>query len=255
MELIDTHAHIYSPEFSEDIKDILTRAKAQQISKILMPNIDLESYTKMMALNVEYPELCIPMLGVHPCSVELEWESQLNNLFTNFETNKFVGIGEIGLDLYWDKTKFEAQKQALIWQCEFALKHDLPVALHTREATTETIEIIKPFSENGLRGVFHCFGDNLTLANEIISMGFYLGIGGVLTFKKSGLAETLAAVSLDHLVLETDSPYLAPTPYRGKRNEPAYTYEIAKKLAEVKGVSYSEVLSVTSENARKLFKL
>lgn len=255
VNLIDTHAHIYAEEFNEDRNLIVERAQKQNIGKILMPNIELESYEGMMELNRRFPLVCLPMLGLHPCSVKENYTEELDALLSFFEPGKFVGIGEIGLDLYWDKNFFIQQKEALIKQCEFALLHNLPVALHTRNATNETIEIVEPLAAKGLRGVFHCFTDDAITAQKIIGMGFYLGIGGVLTFKNSGLAQTLDKISLEHIVLETDSPYLAPVPNRGKRNEPAYISMVAQSLAEVKRVSYAEVASVTTANANKLFSL
>lgn len=253
--LIDTHAHIYAEEFNEDRSLIVERAQRQNIDKILMPNIELESYEGMMKLNRDFPLVCLPMLGLHPCSVKENYAEELEKLLDFFEPDKFVGIGEIGLDLYWDKSLFIQQKEALTKQCEFALLYNLPVALHTRNATNETIEIVRPFAERGLRGVFHCFTDDSKIAGQITEIGFYLGIGGVITFKNSGLAQTIETVSLEHIVLETDSPYLAPVPNRGKRNEPAYISMVAQCLAEVKKVSYAEVAEVTTSNAKQLFGL
>lgn len=253
--LTDTHAHIYLEEFKEEREAIITRAQRQNITRILMPNIEYESYKDMMEMQEKFPGYCIPMLGLHPCSVGEDYEKELERIFEFYEPDKFIAIGEIGLDLYWDKTLFEQQKEVLKWQCRFALDNNLPVALHTRNATRETIDVVKPYAEQGLKGVFHCFVDNEDIANEITKMGFYLGIGGVLTFKNSGLAATLKSVSLEHMVLETDSPYLAPVPYRGKRNEPSYVAIVAQHLAEIKNKSYSEIAEITTYNANQLFNL
>ena len=218
--MIDTHAHIYAEEFSEDIDLVIDRATEFGISKILMPNIDHESIDGMLELEEKYPDMCYSMIGLHPCSVKADFEKHLYEVEEWLKKRKFLAVGEMGTDLYWDKTFWEEQQEAFRIQCKLALKHDLPVVIHCRETIDETIELVKEFSDQGLKGVFHCFTGNEDQANRITQMGFYLGLGGVATFKNGGLNEVIPLMDKNRIVLETDSPYLAPTPNRGKRNEP-----------------------------------
>jgi TatD DNase family protein len=206
----------------------------------------------MMALESMY-EACILMMGLHPCSVKGNYKEELRIVEEWLDKRKFAAIGEIGLDFYWDKTFIDQQYEAFKLQMEWALKYELPIVIHSREAMRECIDTVKPFAKRGLRGIFHCFGDSLSLANEISGMGFYLGIGGVITYKKSGLAETIKDIPLEHIVLETDAPYLTPVPFRGKRNESSYLRYVVEKIAEVKGVSAEIVGEITSENALKVY--
>jgi TatD DNase family protein len=253
VNIIDTHAHIYLPEFDSDRDAIIDSAQKQGISKILLPNIDLDSIESLHALVAKYPDRCYPMMGLHPCSVKDDFQSVLEKIFALFDQHKFFAVGEIGLDMFWEPETLPIQEKAFRMQVEFALKRNLPIAIHSRDSTTLVLDILQEYS--GIRGVFHCFSGTLEEAQRVIALEMYMGIGGVLTFKNGGLAETIVNISLDHLVLETDSPYLAPAPHRGKRNEPAYTWLVAKKLAEIKGKSLQETTEITSVNAAKLFGL
>ena len=253
MILVDSHAHIYTKEFKEDIDDVIERAKEVGVEKIYMPNIDHESIESMLNLAQKYPGYCIPMMGLHPCSVEKDFEKQLYEVEEYLSKEPFSAVGEMGTDLYWDKTFYEQQKEAFKIQCELALKHKLPIVIHCRESIDETIELVKPFSERGLTGVFHCFTGSLDQANQIIEQGFKLGLGGVATFKNGGLESVIEKVSLEHIMLETDSPYLAPTPNRGKRNEPAYVKLVSEKIAAVLDRDVEEIGEITSRNSKNLF--
>ncbi|MEQ8471665.1 MAG: TatD family hydrolase [Marinoscillum sp.] len=253
MILVDSHAHIYTKEFKEDISDVIGRAKEQGVERIYMPNIDHESIDDMLTLADKYPGYCVPMMGLHPCSVGKDFEKQLYEVETFLDKGGFCAVGEMGTDLYWDKTFFEQQKEAFKIQSDLALKHMLPIVIHCRESIDETIALAKPFAERGLKGVFHCFTGSVDQANEIVGMGFKLGLGGVATFKKGGLEPVIENISLDHILLETDSPYLAPTPHRGKRNEPAYVKLVCEKIASVLGKEVVEIGEITSRNSKTLF--
>ncbi len=252
MKIIDTHCHLYAEEFNEDRNEAIERALAMGVSKILLPNIDLESIEGLHALTDTYQQVCFPMMGLHPCYVKEDYQSVLNTIFDWFNKREYCAVGEIGMDLYWDKTTKSWQEDAFIQQVEFAISKNLPLAIHSRSATQELIQLLKPF-KGKVTGVFHCFSESAELANEIIKLEFLLGIGGVITFKNAGLPLALENIDLKHIILETDSPYLAPVPYRGKRNEPSYTRLVADKLAEAKGISAAEVYEITSENAERLF--
>lgn len=252
--MIDTHTHLFSTEFDIDRDLIIQNAIDAGISKMLLPNVDLESIAGMHALAVKFPANCFPMMGLHPCSVTENWESELAVIKSWLDKEKYCAVGEIGMDLYWDKSTLEFQKKAFRKQIEWAKEKQLPVVIHVREAFDETFEIVDELNDKNLTGVFHCFTGNLDQANHIINYGgFKLGIGGVVTFKNGGLDKVLPHVDLEHLVLETDSPYLAPVPYRGKRNESSYLKIIAEKLAEVKSVSFETVDEITTRNALQLF--
>jgi TatD DNase family protein len=250
--LIDTHCHLYLPEFDADRAAMLQRAREKGVQRFYLPGIDSTVIDSMLETETAWPE-CFPMMGLHPCSVKENYKAELLIVAQWLERRKFVAIGEIGLDFYWDKTFIEQQYEAFIPQMELALTYGLPIVIHSRNAMKECIEAVKPFAAKGLRGIFHCFGDSLDLANEIIAMGFYLGIGGVITYKKSGLAEVIKEVSLDHIVLETDAPYLTPVPFRGKRNESSYITYVAEKIAEAKNISVEMVAEQTTINAKKVF--
>lgn len=254
MNYIDTHAHIYSPKFDADRDQVLDDIFASGVSRIYMPNIDLESIDAMLACEKKYPGICIPMMGLHPCDVKEDFESQLKIMAEWLERRPFAAIGEIGLDLYWDKTFFEQQKLALQIQVDWAKNKKLPIVLHCRDSIDETIEIIRSNQTGELKGVFHCFNGNLSQAKEIISLGFLLGIGGVATYKNGGLDQIIPEIGLAHLVLETDAPYLSPVPFRGKRNSPAYIPIIAEKIGDFLQLSKEEVGRKTTENALNLFK-
>ena len=257
MQFIDTHSHLYSSQFDEDRTQAINDAISAGVSTILLPNISSE-YTKgMLKLCDEFPENCFPMMGLHPCDVnEDNIDAELLHVEQELAKGKYIAVGEIGLDLYWDKTKLEVQKKAFIHQIELAKKHKLPIAIHVRDSFAEAIEIIEKLNDENLRGVFHCFTGSVEDAQKVINLGnFYLGIGGVLTFKNSGLDKTIAEIELQHLILETDAPYLAPTPFRGKRNESKYIVNIAEKLAEVQQIEIEDVAKITTLNAKKLFGL
>lgn len=252
---VDTHTHLFLEQFSDDIDDVISKAISKGVQRFYLPNIDRSTYDDMMGLVSKYVDHCFPLIGLHPCSVDEKYEEELNFVEQKARGGGFFGIGEIGIDLYWDKTFLERQKIALARQFDLAKELSLPVIIHARDSFDEIFEVVDQHNDEQLFGVFHCFTGDLSQANRIIDYGgFKLGMGGVLTFKNSGLDKTIADVSLEHLVLETDSPYLAPVPFRGKRNESSYVVEIAAKLAEVKGVSVDEVAEITTMNANELFK-
>jgi len=257
MKFIDTHSHLYTSEFDSDRILIIKEAISAGVSKILLPNISSEYTEGMLKICNEFPENCFPMMGLHPCDVNKDnIENELIHVEQELAKGKYIAVGEIGLDLYWDKTKLEIQKKAFIHQIEIAKKYKLPIAIHVRDSFAEAMEIIEKLNDKNLRGVFHCFTGSVEEAQRVINLGgFYLGIGGVLTFKNSGLNKTIAAIELQYLVLETDSPYLAPSPFRGKRNESKYIVNIAEKLAEVHQIEIEDVAKITTINAKKLFRI
>lgn len=250
---IDTHAHIYMDEFAADRDDMLARASEQHIRRIYMPNVDHTSIDNMLELESRSQGQCIAMMGLHPCYVKKDFQRELYLVEEWLARRKFVAIGEIGTDLYWDKTFWEQQKEAFTIQVNWAKKYKLPVIIHCRESIDQTIELVEQLKDDNLTGIFHCFSGDVEQAKRITGLKFYLGIGGVATFKKGGLDKVLPEIPIEHFVLETDSPYLAPVPHRGKRNEPSYIPLIASKMAELKQVSVDQVQQVTSDNARNLF--
>ena len=254
MQIIDTHCHLYAAEFDNDIDDLISKAKTLGVDEFYMPAIDNSTHIKMVSLAEKYPQCCFSMMGLHPCSVKEDWEKEMEIVVDWLKQKEFAAIGEAGLDFYWDKTFIKEQYLALEKQIALALTYQIPLVLHTRNAMQENIGIIKKYKNTGLRGIFHCFGGSAEEALQIIETGFYLGIGGVLTYKKSGLQDVIKNIDLAHIVLETDAPYLSPVPYRGKRNESAYIIEVAKKLAEIKNIPVDEVAAITSMNAKKIFK-
>jgi len=253
MTLIDTHAHIYVSEFENDRLLMLERAEKEGVRKILLPAVDSSSHTQMLLLEQQNPATCISMMGVHPCSIKEDYKAELKTAREYFEQRKFIAVGEIGLDFYWDKTFTDQQFAAFHEQVEWALEFDIPIAIHSRNATDECIQVVAEHQKGKLRGVFHCFSGDAKQAQQIIDLGFYLGIGGVLTFKNSGLDKVLETVHLKHLLLETDAPYLAPVPFRGKRNEPSYLKYVVEKLSAIKNVELNEVAEITTSNAEELF--
>ena len=253
MEYIDSHAHIYSSKFDLDRDEIISACSERGINKIYMPNIDVESIDRMLEAEHRYPEVCVPMMGLHPCDVDKEFEKQLYIMEEWLNKRLFSAIGETGLDLYWDKSFFDHQKEALKIQINWAKKKGMPIVLHCRESIEETINIVEELNDDRLIGIFHCFTGNLEQAQKIIEMGFLLGIGGVATFKNGGLDRVLPSIGLDSLVLETDSPYLAPVPHRGKRNSPEYIPLIARRVAVLTGSSEEKIAEITTANAEKLF--
>ncbi len=256
MELIDTHTHLFSEEFNDDRAEIINEALAKNITKFFLPNIDSLSIDSVLKLSKEFPNICYPMVGLHPTSVKENYMEELHLVEKYLQNELFYGIGETGIDLYWDKTFLKQQEEAFRFQIDLAKKHKLPVIIHVRNSFEEVFAIVDELNHRDLKGIFHCFSGNYEQALKIIEYGgFKLGIGGVVTFKNSGLAEIVTKIGLEHLVLETDSPYLAPVPYRGKRNKSSYLIEIAQKIAESKGISFEEVAEKTTENAKKIFKL
>lgn len=234
---------------------IVQRAIDAGVTKMLLPNIDLESIERMHALVKAFPLHCFPMMGLHPCSVTEHWEADLTILKAHLDEGNYCAVGEIGIDLYWDKSTLKWQQDAFKMQINWAKDKKLPIAIHVRDAFDETFEVLDELNDANLTGVFHCFTGTVQQANKILNYGgFKLGIGGVLTFKNSGLDKVIAEIDLEHLILETDSPYLAPTPYRGKRNESEYLTLIASKLAQVKDIKIEEVARMTTKNAEMLFK-
>lgn len=251
--LIDSHTHLFAEQFDEDRTEMVERAIAAGVTKMFLPNIDKDTVDRMLELSQQFPDNCYPMLGLHPSDVKEDYKEQLAAIKARLNEVKIYAIGETGIDLYWDKTFAKQQEEALREQIGWAMDMDLPIVLHTRSADEETIAVVKDYVKDGLRGIFHCFGGTADQAKRIIDMGFYLGIGGVITFKNSNLAETIKNIPLERIVLETDSPYLAPHPHRGKRNESSYLTLIADKLADTRGISGTEVAEITSANAKKIF--
>ncbi len=251
--IIDTHCHLYAKEFEEDLDIVIERAVANGVDKFYLPAIDSETMDIMISLETRYPGKCHAMIGLHPCSVKENYKEELEKVKEMLSKRNFAAIGETGLDFYWDKTFVKEQYFSLEMQAELALAYKLPIVLHTRNAMQETIDVIRNYSARGLKGIFHCFGGSIEEAGQIIDLGFLLGIGGVVTYKSSGLADVLKDVSLDYMVLETDSPYLTPVPFRGKRNESSYLKYVLAKVAEIKNVSADEVARITTRNAAELF--
>lgn len=253
--MIDTHAHIYATEFDHDRDEVVQRAKAQGIEAILLPNIDLASIEPMLKTEAAYPELCRSMMGLHPCYVDGNVKQTLTVIESWLDKHPFIAIGEIGIDLHWDKTFQAEQEMAFVTQLNWAKERDLPVVIHTRDSITQTLQLLEKEQDGSLSGVFHCFGGTLEEAKAINELGFHLGIGGVSTFKNGGMDKVLPHLDMNFVLLETDCPYLAPVPHRGKRNEPAYTTLVAKRIAELTELSLVEVNNITNTNANSLFKL
>ncbi|HTL81748.1 MAG TPA: TatD family hydrolase [Bacteroidia bacterium] len=256
----DTHAHLYSVKFLADRPDMMKRAFAAGVGRIFLPAIDSETHEDLLKLADAHPGKCFPMMGIHPCSVAPDSiEKEFALMLEYFSKRDFVAVGEIGIDLYWDKAQLKLQEEYFAKQIDLAIEKDLPIVIHSRNAFQECYEIVKEKKSTAgggkLSGIFHCFGDGIPEAEKVIALGgFMLGIGGVLTFKNSGLDKVVEHVGMEHLVLETDAPYLAPVPYRGKRNESSYIVEVAKKIAEIKKISAEEVAAITTENSKKLFR-
>ena len=255
MQLIDTHTHLYLPEFDNDRDEIVQRAVDNNVVKLLMPNIDIHSVDAMIASENRYQGICHSMIGLHPTSVKEDYLYQLDLIEEKTNQHHFIAIGEIGIDLYWDKTFINEQITAFKRQILFSLKNDLPVVIHSRESFPAVFEVLKEFEGSGIRGVFHAFTGDISYAEKAIIMGFKLGIGGIVTFKNSGLDSVVKEVGIEHIILETDSPYLAPAPYRGKRNESSYISIINRKIAEIFNIENDEAASKTFANSVELFKL
>ncbi len=250
---IDTHAHLYLEQFDDDIADTIQRSVEQRVDKVFLPNVDSSTYESMMRVARQFPDNCFPMIGVHPSSVKSDYQTELSFIENHFDDAKFYGIGEAGIDLYWDKTFLKEQIVAFKWQIEFAKQTDLPIIIHSRESFNEIFEVLDEVFDKKLKGIFHCFSGNSEQAQKIINWGFKLGIGGVLTYKNSGLANAIKDIDLKHIVLETDAPFLPPVPKRGMRNESAYIPFISNKLAEIYQTSTENIAQVTTENALEIF--
>ncbi|KAA9041757.1 TatD family deoxyribonuclease [Ginsengibacter hankyongi] len=255
MNFIDTHTHLYLKEFSNDVDEVIERAVKAGVDKFFLPAIDSAETSAMFHLEKKFPGKCFAMAGLHPCSVKENYKEELSAIEKLLSERKFAAIGETGLDFYWDKTFVKEQYESLTLQAGWALQYHIPLVLHTRNALQETIDVIKTYNARGLKGIFHCFGGTLQNAKDIIAQNFYLGIGGVVTYKNSGLAEIIKDIDLKHIVLETDAPYLTPVPYRGKRNESSYLIYIAQKIGEIKNIALEVVAEQTTRNAKEIFSL
>ncbi len=255
MELIDTHAHLYEEQFKDDIGDVLQRAKDAGVAKTLMPNVDSASISGLHHVAEKFQGACLPMMGLHPCYVKENFRDELKIIGEKLRGGQYVAVGETGLDYYWDLTFKEQQKESFIQQIKWAKQLQLPIVIHSRNSFDDIVEMLKPLKDERLKGVFHCFTGALNDAQKVINLGFYMGIGGVVTYKNSGLDKVIEKIDLKHIVLETDSPYLPPVPHRGKRNETAYVKLVAEKIAQVKKLPVEEVAAITSKNARALFNV
>jgi len=255
MIFVDTHTHLYLEDFDADRDQVIADAMALGVDYFLFPNVDATTTEAMLTLCSKYPLHCYPMMGLHPTSVNQDYEEQLQQTKRLLATGKYIAVGEIGMDLYWDKTFVEEQKYVLTEQLRLAIALQLPVVIHSRNSFDEIMAVIQQTALPGLAGVFHCFSGTIEQAGQVIALGFKIGIGGVLTFKNSGLDKVVQHFGLEHLLLETDSPYLAPVPYRGKRNQSAYIPLIAQKMADIKNVPLQQVAEITTQNAKELFKL
>ena len=254
MELIDTHCHLYVPAFAEDIDVVIQRALAAGVGRFYLPAIDRENESSLMELEKRYPGICFAMQGLHPCSVKADFEDALQHVEQSLAGRPFAAIGETGLDFYWDRSFEKEQYQAFHRQIEWALHYNLPVVIHSRDSIEQTIGVVREHQNGNLRGIFHCFNEDEQAAKQITDLGFFMGIGGTVTYKNSKLPEVLKNTGLENIVLETDAPYLPPVPFRGKRNESSYLVYIAAKLAEIKGMDPEEVARITTSNALKIFE-
>lgn len=256
MIFTDTHSHIYSEEFAEDREQMMQRAINAGVSRIFVPAIDSSYTQKMFAIETQFPDNVFLMMGLHPCYVKSEtFEKELDFVTQELNRRKYYAVGEIGIDMYWDKSTLEIQKQAFKQQIQLAKQHQLPINIHCRDAFDEVFDVLESEKATDLYGIFHCFSGNLEQANQAISLGMKLGIGGVATFKNGKIDQFLNQIDLQHIVLETDAPYLAPVPYRGKRNESAYTVLVAQKLAEIYQTTIEEIAKITTQNAEAVFKI
>jgi len=253
MILTDTHTHLYYVIDEKERAEQIERCFKNDITRLFLPNVSSQSIAMVMDLAKAYPQNCFPMLGLHPCDVEENFEEELSIINQHIEKNKIYAIGEIGIDLYWDKTFLKQQQQAFITQINWAKNLDLPIVIHCRDAFDEVFEILTSQKDDKLRGIFHCFTGDISQANLAIDLGFYLGIGGVVTYKKAGLDKVVEEINLENIVLETDAPYLAPIPFRGKPNESSYLIHTAQKVANIKNISLEEVAEITTANSFKIF--
>jgi len=255
VNIIDTHTHLYLKQFNKDIDLVINRSKDIGVKKFIFPAIDSSHFDSMHSLKNKYPDNIYLMSGLHPTNVKENYKNELDFVVDSLKTRDYVAIGEIGIDLYWDKSFLNEQQEAFTFQIRLAIKHDLPIVIHCRDAFDEIFEILDKENCDKLRGVFHCFTGTLEQAKRAIDLDFVLGIGGVVTFKNGGIDKFLNQIDLKHIVLETDSPYLAPVPFRGKRNESSYIVYVIDKLSEIYGLSKEEIASVTTKNAKKVFAL
>lgn len=253
MQLTDTHTHIYYQTGSPELEAQMKRCLDNKVERLFLPNVDTASIDKVMHTAYAYPKHCYAMLGLHPCSVKDDYHKELSRIEKALDQYKIYAIGEIGLDLYWDKTKLEEQKEAFKTQVTWAKERDLPIVIHCREAFDELFSLLKDLKDDKLKGIFHCFTGSYDQALLAIDYGFYLGVGGVVTFKNAGLDKVVKEINLDHIVLETDAPYLAPTPFRGKKNESSYLVHIAEKVADLHQISIEEVAKITTQNSKNIF--
>lgn len=252
---IDTHTHIYLKDFKEDLSNVISRCKLSRVGKLLMPNIDVWTIDNVKELSELYPDLCLPMMGLHPCSVKEDYIKQMALIERELFDNQYIAVGEIGIDLHWDKTFKGEQKDVFKKQIEWALELNLPIVIHSRDSLDLTIQIVEDMQNGKLRGVFHCFNGTIEQGQKIKELGFYIGIGGVITFKNAGVDQVVKELDLSTMILETDAPYLSPVPYRGKRNESSYIPIIGQRLAELKGLTLKEIEVSTTDNANNLFEL
>ena len=255
MKIIDTHTHLYLKQFNEDIDLVIKRSKDVGVNKFIFPAIDSSYLDSMHILKNKYPDNIYLMSGLHPTDVKENYKDELDFVVNTLKTNNYVAIGEIGIDLYWEKSFLKQQQDAFKFQIRLAIKHDLPIVIHCREAFNEIFEILDKENCDKLRGVFHCFTGTFEEAQRAINLGFVLGIGGVVTFKNGAIDKFLHKIELKNIVLETDSPYLAPAPFRGKRNESSYIIYVIEKLSEIYGISKEKIAEITSKNAEKVFRL
>ena len=253
MKLVDTHCHLYLDDFKEDSPEVIQRAMDAGVDKFYLPNIDLSVNPDMMSLEKAYPGRCFSMMGLHPCSVKANYQEELKEMQAWLGKRKFAAIGEVGLDFFWDTSFEKEQYEAFHTQANWAVQYGLPLIIHSRKSLDECIALVKEHQEGNLTGIFHCFSGTSEQAEKIIDLGFYLGIGGVVTYKNGGLEPVIKKTGLDRVVLETDAPYLTPVPFRGKRNEPAYLKYVVEKLAIITGKNVDEVAEITTRNAEKVF--
>jgi TatD DNase family protein len=253
MIITDTHTHLYYERDQEKRAELVKRCLDNEVSRLFLPNVDIDSVDMIKELNAEFPENTFPMLGLHPCNVKDDYLNTLQSIQQSMDSFKIVAIGEIGIDLYWDKSTLEIQKEAFKIQIGWAKSLNMPIVIHCREAFDEVYEVLLAAKDEKLRGIFHCFTGTIEQANLIIDLGFYLGIGGVVTYKNSGLDKVIEQIALENIVLETDSPYLSPAPFRGKPNESSYIIYILEKIADIKHLKTAEVAQITTENSKLIF--
>ncbi|MBL31754.1 MAG: hydrolase TatD [Flavobacteriales bacterium] len=251
--LTDSHTHLYLKEFDNDLHTVIKNAQDHKVSRFLLPNINTKTLPKLLSVCQKYKNTCFPMIGLHPCSVTENYVAELKKLYSQINQENFIAIGEVGIDLYWEKKYISEQKAAFTTQLNWANDHQLPIIIHSRNSFDEIYSIIKREKRKHTAGIFHCFSGTYDEAKKIIDMGFFLGIGGILTFKNTKIADVIEKIGLQHLVLETDSPYLAPHPMRGKRNEPKFLSLIADKLSKIKNVSMEEIYQTTNTNIQTIF--